>query len=77
MAYKFLITINFFESHKIQDLLKENGIDSKLQDSYHNNITAGWVDPLYNHNERGLFVLQEDILKAKQILINNFKMKFE
>ena len=68
----------YFSNQKITlSMAKENGIDSKLQDSYHNNITAGWVDPLYNHNERGLFVPQADILKAKQILINNFKMKFE
>ena len=77
MNYTFLITVNFFESHSVQILLKEHKIESILKDSYSHNITAGWVDPLCNHNERHLLVKLKDVEKAKKILTDNLKIKFE
>ena len=77
MNYTFLIAVNFFESHNFQMLLKENNIGSILKDSYSHNITAGWVDPLCNHNERHLLVRPKDVKKAKKILTDNLKIKFE
>ncbi len=68
MRYTFLATINFFEIEKLQSLLAENGIISKIQDSYHFNVTAGWVDPFCNNNERNIFVLEKDLELAKKIL---------
>jgi len=72
MSYKFLMTINFFEAQQIQELLEENGLKSKLEHPYYFNLTAGWVDPFCNNNERNLFVLDDDFEKAKKILSNNF-----
>ncbi len=72
MSYKFLMTINFFEAQRAQELLEENGLKSKLEYPYHFNLTAGWVDPFCNNNERNLFVLDDDFEKAKEILSNNF-----
>ena len=68
MRYTFLTTLNFFEIEKTQSLLAENGIDSKIKDSYHFNVTAGWVDPFCNNNERNIFVLEKDLQLAKKIL---------
>ena len=51
-----------------QSLLAENGIDSKIEDPYHFNVTAGWVDPFCNNNERNIFVLEKDLQLAKKIL---------
>lgn len=77
MNYTFLITVNFFESHNVQILLKEHKIESVLKAPYSHNITAGWVDPLCNHNERHLLVKSKDVERAKKILTNNLKIKFE
>jgi hypothetical protein len=71
MTYKFLTTINFFELQNTQALLLENDIISKVEDSYHYNVTAGWVDPFCNNHERNLFVLEKDLLLAKKILADN------
>ncbi len=68
MRYTFLTTLNFFEIEKIQSLLAENGIDSKIEDPYHFNVTAGWVDPFCNNNERNIFVLEKDLQLAQKIL---------
>lgn len=68
MRYTFLTTLNFFEIEKTQSLLAENGIDSKIEDPYHFNVTAGWVDPFCNNNERNIFVLEKDLQLAKKIL---------
>ena len=72
MSYKFLTTINFFEAQRAQELLEEHGLTSKLEDPYHFNLTAGWVDPFCNNNERNLFVLEKDFEKAQKILAHNF-----
>ena len=76
MSLAYLITINFFESENIQKVLKEHNIDSKIKTPYHQNITAGWVDPSCNYNERQLFVNSKDFVQAKKILLENFKIKF-
>ena len=68
MRYTFLATISFFEIVKVQSLLSKNGVIVKLEDPYHFNITAGWVDPFCNNNERNLFVLEKDLQLAKKIL---------
>jgi len=68
LRYTFLTTLNFFEIEKTQSLLAENGIDSKIEDPYHFNVTAGWVDPFCNNNERNIFVLEKDLQLAKKIL---------
>ena len=72
MSYKFLTTVNFFESQKAQTLLEQDGIKSKIENPYHFNLTAGWVDPFCNNNERNLFVLEKDFSLAKKILSDNF-----
>ena len=71
MRYTFLTTLNFFEIEKTQSLLAENGIDSKIEDPYHFNVTAGWVDPFCNNNERNIFVLEKDLQLAKKILLDS------
>ena len=76
MDYVFLLTINLFEANKIQSALDELGIDSVLKDNYHFNLTAGWIDPLCNYNERRLFVQRKDFLKAKELLTSSFNIKF-
>lgn len=72
MAYKFLETVNFFELQRTQELLKKSGIKFKIENPHHFNITAGWVDPFCNNNERQIFVLEEDLESAKKILENNY-----
>ena len=71
MPYKFLTTINFFEAQKAQAILEEKGIKSKLEYPYHVNLTAGWVDPFCNNNERNLFVLDKDFQLAKNVLADH------
>lgn len=71
MTYKFLTTINFFEAQKAQEILEEKGIKSKLEYPYHFNLTAGWVDPFCNNNERNLFVLDKDFQLAKNVLADH------
>ena len=61
MDYKFLVTINIFEVHKIQSTLDKFNIESIIEDNYHLNLTAGWVDPFCNYNERRILVKNEDI----------------
>ena len=70
MGYKFLLTVNFFELHNVESLLKSNGVKPKIQDSYNFNLNAGWVDPFCNSNERTILVLEKDFLLAKKILDN-------
>ena len=71
MSYKFLMTINFFECQKVQSLLEQNGIKLKIENPYHFNVTAGWVDPFCNNNERNIFVLEKDFTLAKKTLSKN------
>ena len=71
MGYTFLMSFNFFDAPKIQELLKKNNIESKVEQPYHFNVTAGWVDPFCNHNEVKVFVLEKDLQQAKKILSNN------
>jgi len=77
MDYKFLVTINIFEVHKIQSTLEKFNIESIIEDNYHSNITAGWVDPFCNYNERRLLVKHQDLIEAKKILNDVFDIKFE
>jgi len=72
MSYKFLMTVNFFECQKVQSLLEQGGIKSRIENPYHFNVTAGWVDPFCNNNERNVFVLEKDFTLAKKTLSNNF-----
>lgn len=71
MSYKFLMTVNFFECQTIQSLLQQNGIKSRIENPYHFNVTAGWVDPFCNNNERNIFVLEKDFTLAKKTLSNS------
>ena len=71
MKFKFLTTLNFFETKKTQSLLAEHGIESRIEDPYHFNLIAGWVDPLCNNNERNIFVLEKDLQLAKKILLDS------
>ena len=73
MSYKFLVTVNFFALQRLCDLLEEHNIIYKIEDSYHFNVTAGWVDPFCNNNERSTFVLDSKFALAKKILEENFK----
>mgnify|MGYP001235398161 CR=1 FL=1 len=77
MGYKFLATINVFEVNKIQSTLYKYNIESIIEDNYHFNLTAGWVDPFCNYNERRILVKNEDIVEAKKILNDFFGIKFK
>ena len=77
MGYKFLATINVFEVNKIQSTLYKYNIESIIEDNYHLNLTAGWVDPFCNYNERRILVKNEDIVEAKKILNDFFGIKFK
>lgn len=73
MSYKYLTTINFFESQKVKFLLEKHDINPKIENSYHSNIVAGWIDPFCNSNERIFLVLEKDFVLAKKILEEKFK----
>ena len=72
--YIFINQYDEFKSHVIDQLLKDNNVQFKLENTYEQSLNAGWMNPGSSHNAKDLFVKKEDVQKTNKLLSNlNFK----
>jgi len=70
MEYIQVGEFNYFEFSLIETVLKNNGIEFFIKNSYDSSVMAGWAKPSSEFNAITLFVDKDKLSLARELLKN-------